>query len=120
MKTKKNIMRYLVFVMLPAYFIVLQNSITNRHTHMLPNGLVVSHAHPFLGGDKSPKKEHKHSQTQIFFFQDLSDISHCAAHVTSLNEVFRQSEVRFFVDKTIHFESPHPLFNNGRDPPHCT
>jgi len=69
----RRFLKYGLLLVLPAYFLVLRNSMLNRHTHVLPNGLVITHAHPFNlpKGDK-PINEHTHTQTEIFYFQYFS------------------------------------------------
>ena len=72
---RKNI-GFIVWLFLPAYFLVLKNSIRNRHSHVLPNGLVIIHAHPVNNNSDIPLNQHKHTKTEIFFFQLLQVGSH--------------------------------------------
>jgi len=93
---RKNI-RLLVWLLLPAYFLVLKNSIRNRHTHILPNGLVIVHAHPIEDKESDkPLNHHKHTKTEIFFFQllsvdyhDISNLSGFSAFNNLLVRVIR-------------------------------
>lgn len=62
--------KFLLFLILPAYFLVLGNSIANRHIHILPNGSVVTHAHPFINDNTSEDKtKHGHTKAEFIFFQ---------------------------------------------------
>lgn len=66
-KLRKHI-AFLAILLIPVYLLVLGNSIRNRHTHVLPNGVVITHSHPFTDADGLPVK-HSHTRNQIVFFQ---------------------------------------------------
>lgn len=62
---RKNI-RIILLLLLPLYFLVVQSTITTRHTHVLANGLVVTHYHPFFSGETdTPFKDHGHSEKEL-------------------------------------------------------
>jgi len=64
---------YLILLVLPAYFLLLENSIRNKHTHVLANGLVVTHSHPLQKNEPGkPFNQHGHSKREIHFFQLFS------------------------------------------------
>lgn len=56
-------------------FAVAGNTITNAlylHSHRLPDGSVITHAHPFnKTQDKSPYKHHRHTQVELFLLNHL-------------------------------------------------
>lgn len=63
-------------LLLPAYFLILANSILNRHTHILPNGIMVTHSHPFAKNANGEKQTtHNHSGKSFLFLQ-----SFCMGH----------------------------------------
>jgi hypothetical protein len=65
---RKNI-NYLTILLIPVYLLVMGNSILNRHTHVLPNGVVITHSHPFTDSKTGLPVKHNHSQNQILFYQ---------------------------------------------------
>jgi hypothetical protein len=67
-KLRKNI-NILAILLIPVYLLVMGNSTRNRHTHMLANGLVITHAHPFCDSKTGLPVKHNHSQNQMLFFQ---------------------------------------------------
>lgn len=71
----KQIRRYIKFgfvLLLPAYFAMLASSVLNRHTHMLPNGIMVTHSHPFAKNTNGEKKtNHQHSGKDFVFLQSF-------------------------------------------------
>jgi hypothetical protein len=113
----RQILRYSILLLLPMYFIVLGNSISNRHTHILPNGFLVSHAHPFEKGDTPGKNNHDHTQTQYFFYQSLDNLSHTIGSEQIDFSVF-QSEVEIESKSPISsYISESISFSKGRSPP---
>lgn len=66
-KLRKHI-SWLALLLIPVYFLVLGSSVKNRHTHVLPNGVVITHSHPFTDSNGKPI-QHGHTRNQIVFFQ---------------------------------------------------
>ncbi len=59
-------------ILFPAFIILMENSIVNEHTHLLANGLVISHAHPYK---KLPdNKQHNHNDNEFFFIHQITDV----------------------------------------------
>ncbi len=75
---RKNI-NVLAILLIPLYLLVMGNSILNRHTHVMPNGVVITHSHPFTDSKTGLPVKHNHTRNQIVFFQlftfDFCDIS---------------------------------------------
>lgn len=69
---RKNI-RIFILLFLSVYFYLGYTSIINRHTHFFPNGIIITHSHPFDKGKDSNKSanQHNHSSTEIHLFQNL-------------------------------------------------
>jgi len=69
---KKNI-KILITLFLAVYFYIGYTSIINRHTHFFPNGIIITHSHPFKKGKDSNKSanQHDHTSTEIHLFQNL-------------------------------------------------
>lgn len=69
---KKIAIRFIAFFLV---FAVAGNTITNAlylHSHRLPDGSVITHAHPFnKTQDKSPYKHHRHTQVELFLLSHL-------------------------------------------------
>ncbi len=71
MKLSQNNIRFLILLILPIHFLILRNSIMNRHTHVLPGGFVVTHAHPLNKENAADGRaaQHGHTKAEFFFFQ---------------------------------------------------
>ncbi|OFX55390.1 MAG: hypothetical protein A2066_10600 [Bacteroidetes bacterium GWB2_41_8] len=59
---------FLAILLIPVYLLVLGSTIKNRHSHVLPNGLVITHSHPFTDANGEPVK-HSHTSNQVLFYQ---------------------------------------------------
>lgn len=66
-KLRKHI-TLIALLLIPVYLLVLGSTIRNRHSHVLPNGLVITHSHPFTDADGKPVK-HGHTGNQFLFYQ---------------------------------------------------
>ncbi|TKG93454.1 hypothetical protein EYV94_17045 [Puteibacter caeruleilacunae] len=76
-----------LLVMLPAYFLVLHNSVSNRHCHVMPNGVIITHAHPMSQSDTPAHPTHKHSKAELFYFGTFSKVLSSIVGVISLGAV---------------------------------
>jgi hypothetical protein len=48
------------------------NSFFNTHSHRLPDGTVITHAHPYdHSSDTNPFKSHKHTATELVFLASM-------------------------------------------------
>ncbi len=62
-------------VLLFALLTVMYNNITNQHRHLLPNGQIIVHAHPFTKNDgKVPQKQHTHNSNQLLFISLINNL----------------------------------------------
>ena len=67
------------FLTLVAVLSVIVNNNVFIHTHILPDGRIVEHAHPYDSSDKSPgSKQHHHHTKQEFLL--LDNIYHLLKH----------------------------------------
>lgn len=64
-KPSHNLILILLFAVLWLFF----NATVNRHVHILSDGFVISHAHPFVEKEaapgQSPDTTHKHSEKEL-------------------------------------------------------
>jgi len=55
--------------------IMVANKAVFTHSHLLLNGQVISHAHPYnKTNDSAPFKLHHHTQTELFFYENLETL----------------------------------------------
>ncbi len=74
-----NIVRKIKFVfiaiLLPAIFCLYFNQAFNGHSHKLPNGEIVHHAHPYQhqNNNESPFENHRHTEFEYVILALLSN-----------------------------------------------
>lgn len=63
-------------LVIPAIFLLFHNRVSNWHYHVLHNGMVVEHAHPFKHASKSgtPFQSHQHSEAEFLILSELSNV----------------------------------------------
>jgi hypothetical protein len=65
--------RVVVGLMLLTMGLMLVNKSLYIHVHIMPDGSLSSHAHPFnRSGETAPDNSHSHSSLDYYFFQDLT------------------------------------------------
>jgi hypothetical protein len=68
MVRRRKHISFLAILLIPVYLLVLGSSIKNRHSHVLPNGVVITHSHPCTDSNGEPVK-HSHTSNQVLFYQ---------------------------------------------------
>ena len=68
MRVLRKYIKIFIALALPVYLLLLINSISNMHVHVLSNGMVVRHSHPMTQHDHG-NKSHEHSEKEISFYQ---------------------------------------------------
>ncbi len=77
------------------------------HHHILPNGDIVTHAHPYKkSGDTAPFKTHTHTISEFFLLSGLNDlvvvVSSVAAVILVSHFVKQHSESIFHITISVH------------------
>ena len=96
--------------------ILIFNNIVWQHIHVLPDGTLVTHAHPYSKNtEDSPAKQHHHTTAEMLLLESLA-IFIPIAFLTLAIIAFLQKEI--FSLKHIEFGVTNlPLHINGRAPP---
>lgn len=69
MKSPHRHINLLALLLIPVYLLVMGSWVKNRHTHVLPNGTIITHSHPFTDAKTGLPLKHGHTQNQIVFLQ---------------------------------------------------
>lgn len=97
---------------------MLVNKAVYIHVHVLPNGTLITHAHPFnKTPDSSQAQKHHHSSLEFFLFQGLELLMLTSLMVVVLMKLIKDLEKRWFVQKP--FTADLCLLQPGRAPPPC-
>ncbi|MEN8121697.1 MAG: hypothetical protein ABFS35_15200 [Bacteroidota bacterium] len=92
----RKIAKIITLLMIPVIMVLFFNGSNNRHTHILPNGQLINHAHPFKTDNSStPFQNHKHTPFELIFLNFLSDIFGLIPFLLVLSTAF------FFLSKKV-------------------
>ncbi len=64
----RKYIKLFILLVLPVYLVLLGNSMSNMHLHVLSNGMVVKHAHPF-DREADSQNHHSHSDSETCYYQ---------------------------------------------------
>jgi len=75
MNFSRKISQILLLASLPAIMWLYYNQAANWHYHVLSNGMIVEHAHPFANKPKpgTPFQQHQHSDLEYSILAELSN-----------------------------------------------
>lgn len=107
---------------LGAMIIIMAAMLVNKavyiHVHVLPDGTLITHAHPFnKTPDSSQSQKHQHSSLEFFLLQELELLMLTTIMVLVLVKVSRNLAKRWFVLKPV--TAGLCLLQPGRAPPPC-
>jgi hypothetical protein len=109
-------MKLLTFLMAVMMGMLIANKCIFTHTHILANGSVVTHSHPFdKPNDPKPYKTHNHTNAE-FLSLDALDVLFPAVFVAlAFGLFYRKARYPFQISLFL----PAPFFNTnkGRAPP---
>ncbi len=72
-KFKKN-SKFFIAAIIPLVLMLFINSSVNKHQHILANGQIIVHAHPYqLLHSETSGQNHKHSNEELAFFALISN-----------------------------------------------
>lgn len=74
---RKGIYRNILWILIPMVLALYYNQAANRHQHLLKNGMVVEHAHPYHS-EKVPGTPYQNHHHTGFEYLDLAQINFLA------------------------------------------
>lgn len=108
-----------MWFLLGLWSLMMLNSVLYRHSHRLPNGKIVSHAHPYQkSADNSPAQPHEHTDEELALLQLIDGQLFEPPAVVAINFAAFQCKKainNFFYN--CFFPSSHSSFQAGRAPP---
>ena len=114
----KSIKQLGVILMILVITALLVNKAVYIHVHVMPDGTVLTHAHPFnKTADSTQGKSHHHSNLELFMLLTLEILILSSAMVLALMIFSQAIENRWFIEEyDVLALIPISL---GRAPPHC-
>ncbi|MDP4210639.1 MAG: hypothetical protein Q8928_17660 [Bacteroidota bacterium] len=116
----QRIRSFVAILLIPAVCWLFTNAVINQHSHILPNGQIITHAHPYTPdkGSSSPFQSHQHSPLIFQILGQLSNPAGIFGIAAAILSVFLFRKQNLIAGLTAH-----PLFNQhcrlaaGRAPP---
>jgi hypothetical protein len=119
LREKIAINKPLIWLLLGLWSLIMLNSVMYRHSHRLPNGKIVSHAHPYKKGtDDAPAKPHEHTDEELALLQLID--GQLFEPPATLSITCTPPPVSRAVDNFTYaccFVSSYRLYHTGRAPP---
>ncbi|MEN8157866.1 MAG: hypothetical protein ABFS10_13025 [Bacteroidota bacterium] len=110
--------RYAVVLVICVMGVMVANKAVYIHIHVMDNGTVITHAHPFNKSQESEQgKSHQHSNLEFFLFQSLQILFTWIAVSVALINISKKTEKRYFTRG--HLTPALIPVKPGRAPPHC-
>ena len=110
----RKYIKLFILLVLPVYLFLLGNSMSNMHLHVLSNGMVVKHAHPF-DREADSQEHHSHSDAETCYYQaffldffDTSEPIHQLIADLSASEMIVQ-----FMELDYSFQHSNPNYLRG-------
>jgi hypothetical protein len=111
----------IIFLLLsPAVIILFFNNIDNKHTHILPSGEIIEHAHPYKTNNTAhnPIQSHKHTKNFIILLNIInSAISTLSFLLFFSFTIFLYQSATIFNKNIIFTELPFQKSFSSRAPP---
>ena len=119
MRELRNIKKYLIALLIPAVLCLFFNDISNKHYHILADGTVIQHAHPFNDtSSDTPFQEHEHSKTEFAFLALVNNvISLVAFALILITGIFLFIQKKYFTLKSLPTKSLYFNTLKSRAPP---
>jgi hypothetical protein len=115
-------MRVLVsIVLVPLLLLFFFNRIANWHYHLLPNGQIIEHSHPYSksANNNTPYQNHSHTQLEIIVLNILTTLSGFLIFLFVMLQgiIKRDSTSLLFVPNKAYLTSPFLQCHPRRGPP---
>lgn len=113
-----NLKRTFSILLIVVMSALIFNKVVYIHIHVLPDGSMVTHAHPYSkGSDGNPAPRHQHSNLELFLLYQM-DVLILSVSAAS---VLKQTAKSICVPKPVtdHFLSTFVPFLPERAPPIC-
>ncbi|MBD3386688.1 hypothetical protein GF407_17430 [candidate division KSB1 bacterium] len=89
---KRHIYNISILFLLLALIAININTVMNGHFHLIGNGRILFHAHPFENGDSSPQPQSSHhSNTDLLLFGCMTSLLNQALLIVIFYFIFQQS-----------------------------
>ncbi|MFO7617442.1 MAG: hypothetical protein R6V75_09340 [Bacteroidales bacterium] len=106
--------------MIPALFLIYYNSAANWHFHLLKNGTLIEHSHPYSkpSGPNQPFSNHNHSASDLLYLDMISQVLVLVLAAICLARLVRQFNlIPLALNLPGIVTAGYSQLHNGRAPP---
>ena len=116
MSNRNITIKAVIYLMIAFVIMLMVNKSLFIHTHIMPDGTVVVHAHPYnKTSDSAPIKSHNHSKLELVFLANLQLLMLISFFVLVL--LVLSKKIKLSTDISFNYTSLNFLFQKGRSPP---
>ena len=106
-------------LMIPVIMLLFFNASNNKHSHILADGQIINHAHPFKSDNSTtPFQNHKHTSFELIFLSFLSNSIGVLPFLLAFSAVFfllKKEELIVYTKRFVQKSSIEKYI--GRAPP---
>jgi len=116
----RNLYKIILLLTLPLVMWLFFNQVANWHLHVLDNGIVVEHAHPFKNNSLlgTPYQNHHHTDLEYSILSQISNITTIILVLIALGFIYSKNFPRgHFANQAIAYSSNCPGSYRLRGPP---
>ena len=119
MQTIRRIKKIVLLITLPLVMWLFFNQVAFWHYHILENGVVVEHAHPFKNSTLpgTPYQKHQHSDFEYSLLAQISSIIGLLVFLLVLGLFINNNPVRLSIQPTARLIPTYFSVNRLRGPP---
>jgi len=115
-RLNNTIFSFFAFFLIALFSIHVINTSFYTHTHILANGKMITHAHPYdKTHDSEPIKSHHHTQTEILFLKQIENFFPLVLVFLIIVKITQKIKYPVFI-KT-QYIPVYICFKKGRSPP---
>ena len=113
----KNItIKFSTYLMIGMMGMLITNNAIFTHLHILSDGEVIEHAHPYdKSNDSKPYKSHHHTNAELIFYQNLENIILIVFFTFTLRTLV--IKVKYSFPIITRYTQGYIILHKGRAPP---
>ena len=120
MINRTNLYRVFALVFIPLVMLLFFNQKANKHYHIMENGAVIEHSHPYKNSSTpdNPFQNHTHTSAEFFFLTQISEIAaFLIVAVLMAGASLESNKLKTPIPKRVYIESVFLTTHSLRGPP---
>lgn len=109
--------RSIIFILIPVILLASYNNTAYKHTHILSDGQVITHAHPFSKDNQATGTKHKHNKVEFMILSLLYNLASLLCILFLALLIFGSVEQKKPIPKAVLIKHYHFSNTPHRGPP---